>query len=48
VKGKMLDEIRAASHSGMALGNIRFKQDLETLTGRQLHKLPQGGKPRNR
>jgi putative transposase len=44
----MLDEIRAASHSGMALGNIRFKQDLETLTGRQLHKLPQGGKPRNR
>jgi putative transposase len=44
VERKLLEEIRTASHSGMALGNVRFKQGLETLTGRRLHNLPPGRK----
>jgi putative transposase len=45
VEGKLLEDIRAATKSGMALGNERFKNELASLTGRRLHTLPPGRKP---
>lgn len=44
IKRKLLDEIRVALNSGMALGNSEFKQQLEIQTGRRLHKLTRGRK----
>ena len=44
VEGKLLKENRAATKSGMALGNDRFKSELTSLTGRRLHTLPPGRK----
>jgi putative transposase len=41
---KLLGEIRVALNSGMALGNNKFKQELEKQTGRRLHKLTRGRK----
>jgi len=35
VEGELLEEIRAATQSGMALGNDRFKSELTLLTGRR-------------
>jgi len=32
VDGKLLDEIRANTHKGMAVGNDRLKTELEKLT----------------
>jgi putative transposase len=45
VEGKLLEDIRAATKSGMSLGNERFKNELASLTGRRLHALPPGIKP---
>ena len=39
-------QIRAASNSGMILGNDRFKQEIETLTGRRVTPLKRGPKPK--
>ena len=44
VEGELLKDIRAATKSGMALGNNRFKSELTSLTGRRLHPLPPGRK----
>ncbi|MEO9944251.1 MAG: transposase [Paraglaciecola sp.] len=44
LEGELLDEIRKTIHSGMALGNDRFKGELEMLTGRRLNSLPPGRK----
>jgi putative transposase len=42
VEGELLKEMRAATKSGIALGNDRFKSELTSLTGRRLHTLPPG------
>jgi putative transposase len=44
VEGELLKEIRAATKSGMALGNDRFKSELTSLTCRRLHSFPLGKK----
>ncbi len=44
VEGELLEEMRVATQSGMALGNNRFKSELTSLTGRRLHTLPPGRK----
>jgi putative transposase len=44
VEGELLKEMRAATQSGMALGNDRFKSELTSPTGRRLHTLPPGRK----
>ena len=36
VEGELLEEIRASTHKGMAVGNDRFKEQIEKLTGRRL------------
>ena len=36
VEGELLTEIRDSTHKGMAIGNERFKDELESLTGRRL------------
>ncbi len=41
----MLVDIRSSIKSGMALGNERFKQEVEALTGRRQHK-GKAGRPR--
>lgn len=38
-------EIRAATNMGLALGNDRFKEEIERLTGRRLNTLKPGPKP---
>ena len=40
VEAELLKEMRAATQSGMALGNDMFKSELTSLTGRHLHTLP--------
>ncbi len=44
VDGKLLEEIRANSNGCMAVGNDRFKEEMETLTGRRL-KVKKRGRP---
>tara|TARA_B100000809_G_scaffold19840_2_gene17470 strand:+ start:23287 stop:23514 length:228 start_codon:yes stop_codon:yes gene_type:complete len=44
VEEPLLKDIRAATKSGMALGNDRFKQNLLSLTGRRLQPMPLGRK----
>jgi len=44
IEHKLLGEIRIALNSGMALGNNKFKLELEIKTGRRLHKLTRGRK----
>lgn len=36
VEGELLEEIRQEVNKGMALGNARFKADIERLTGRRM------------
>jgi len=43
---KIISEIRHASNKGMALGNERFKQEVEALTGRRVTELKRGPKPK--
>ena len=42
VDGTLLEEIRENAHKGMAVGNDRFKEELETLTGRRLKSKKKG------
>jgi len=42
----LLTKIRQTVNQGMALGNDRFKQDIEQLTGRRVSTLKRGPKPR--
>jgi putative transposase len=42
VEGQLLKDIRAATKSGLALGNDRFKDELTSLTGRRLYSLAPG------
>jgi len=42
VDGQLLEEIRGNSHKGMAVGNDRFKEELEELTGRRLRSKKRG------
>ena len=43
----VLKKIRTASNQGMALGNDRFKQEVERLTGRRVTLLKPGPKSKN-
>ncbi len=36
VEGKLTEEIRLATHKGLALGNERFKVEIERLTGQRM------------
>ncbi len=36
VEGELLKEIRTDTQAGMAIGNNRFKEELDALTGRRL------------
>ena len=36
IDAELLEEIRSNTHKGMAIGNDRFKEELEKLTGRRL------------
>ncbi len=36
VEGNLLDDIRLGLNKGMAIGHNRFKEEIETLTGRRL------------
>ena len=42
VDAELLEEIRSNTHKGMAIGNDRFKEELETLTGRRLKSKKRG------
>jgi putative transposase len=44
VEGELLNEIRANMNKGLALGNDRFKEEIEMLTGRRL-KAKKRGRP---
>ena len=44
----VLSEIRTASNKGMALGNDRFKQEIEALSGRRVKPGKRGPKPKNK
>ena len=43
-----LNQIRAASNKGMALGNDRFKQEMERLAGRRVVSLKRGPKQKQK
>ena len=42
VEGGLLKEIRDNTNKGMAVGNRRFKEEIEALTGRRLHSKKRG------
>ena len=42
----ILDNIRQSVNQGLALGNDRFKQEIEQLTGRRVTSLKRGPKPK--
>lgn len=42
VDGELLEEIRTNSNKGMAVGNDRFKEEIEALTGRRLRAKKRG------
>ena len=44
VEGKLLEEIRENAYKGMAVGNDRFKEEVEALTGRRV-KSKRKGRP---
>ena len=44
IDGSMLNRIRDASNKGLALGNDRFKQEIEALSGRRVTALKRGPK----
>ena len=41
-------QIRQASNQGMALGNERFKQEIERLSGRRVSTMKRGPKPKSK
>jgi putative transposase len=42
VEDELLKEIRDNSNKGLAIGDDRFKQEIETLTGRRLKSKKRG------
>ena len=42
IDGKLLEEIRANTNKGLACGNDKFKQEIETLTGRRVKTMKRG------
>ena len=42
VEGELLEEIRANTNKGLVIGNDRFKEEIETLTGRRVRAKPRG------
>jgi putative transposase len=42
VDGKLLEEIRDNTYQGMAVGNDRFKEEIEELTGRRFKSKKRG------
>ena len=42
----LVDHIRHAANSGLALGNDKFKEDVESLTGQRQYHLKRGPKPK--
>ncbi|HEB68701.1 MAG TPA: hypothetical protein ENI88_03660 [Desulfobulbus sp.] len=42
LSGELLKEIRENTHKGMAVGNDRFKKELEAMTGRRLRSKKRG------
>ena len=42
IDGELLKEIRDNTHKGMAVGNNRFKKEIETMTGRRLKSKKRG------
>ena len=43
--GNVLTRIRSATNKGLALGNDRFKEEIESLSGRRVTSLKRGPKP---
>jgi putative transposase len=43
---KLITDIRDALNTGLVLGNDRFRQEVEKLTGQRLHRLKRGPKPK--
>jgi putative transposase len=44
----LITRIRESTNMGLALGNDRFKQEIEKLTGRRVRSLKRGPKPKVR
>ena len=42
IDGKLLENIRSSTQKGMAVGSDRFKEEIETLTGRRLKSKKRG------
>ncbi len=47
IDGKLIDNIRHNTNRGMAIGNERFKQELEALTGKRMQPSKRG-RPKNK
>lgn len=45
---EMLNKVRNAANQGMALGNERFRKEIELLSGRRVTQLKRGPKPKSR
>lgn len=43
--GQVIADIRDALNTGLVLGNVRFRQEVERLTGQRQHHLKRGPKP---
>ena len=43
---ELISEIRYAANTGLALGNDKFKEEMEQLTGQRQHHLKRGPKPK--
>ena len=46
LRSKLISEIRNAANTGLILGNERFRQEIEQLTGQRFHHLKRGPKPK--
>jgi len=42
IESELLNEIRTSTYKGMVVGNDRFKEEIETLTGRRLKSKKRG------
>jgi len=42
IDGKLIDDIRESTNSGMAIGNEHFKKEIEVLTGRRMQPKKRG------
>ena len=43
IEGALLEAIRGATNKGLALGNERFEEEVESLTGRRMTAKKRGG-----